>query len=226
MEVKKEVTHNDIKKEKDKIKIKQCIKLKNGYLINIGPGWIVFFMLSIIFVLFGVSSLYFNWNYIKKSMTIPFIILIIALVIVTIYMTVSDPGIIQNRKHIYTTQFKQEVIVSELINIKNQVVNSDTEEKSEGNDENSIDKYSCTKCWAFIEEKATHCNHCKVCIKGWDHHCGYIGKCIGSKNFIGFYLYVIIAVIYAFYAIILFFIRAYTTLNSNEKKHDNNYNYN
>lgn len=27
-----------------------------------------------------------------------------------------------------------------------------------------------------------HCSICNVCIKEYDHHCVFIGKCIGKKN--------------------------------------------
>ena len=48
-----------------------------------------------------------------------------------------------------------------------------------------------------------HCRFCNVCIEGFDHHCVWVGKCIGKNNlktFYGllfsvlfFYVYIIVA---------------------------------
>jgi hypothetical protein len=43
----------------------------------------------------------------------------------------------------------------------------------------------CTKCGSV--DGGYHCNYCDVCIKGYDHHCGFIGKCVGEGNIKSFY---------------------------------------
>jgi hypothetical protein len=34
-----------------------------------------------------------------------------------------------------------------------------------------------------------HCPDCNVCIEGYDHHCPWIGKCVGSNNSCSFYFF-------------------------------------
>lgn len=34
-----------------------------------------------------------------------------------------------------------------------------------------------------------HCNECDICIKDYDHHCPWTGKCIGKANLSGFYVF-------------------------------------
>jgi len=29
--------------------------------------------------------------------------------------------------------------------------------------------------------KSSHCSDCNWCVKGFDHHCGVIGNCVGVK---------------------------------------------
>ena len=47
----------------------------------------------------------------------------------------------------------------------------------------------CNKCKVYfnIHDKVTHCNFCEVCIKNLDHHCVWIGKCVGKNNLCPFY---------------------------------------
>ena len=41
----------------------------------------------------------------------------------------------------------------------------------------------CSRCRKYISSKGTvHCNFCDTCIEGYDHHCVWIGKCVGRKN--------------------------------------------
>ena len=35
-----------------------------------------------------------------------------------------------------------------------------------------------------------HCKRCDVCIKGYDHHCPWVSKCIGASNIKRFYFFV------------------------------------
>lgn len=36
-----------------------------------------------------------------------------------------------------------------------------------------------------------HCNSCDVCIRGFDHHCYWLGTCIGDRNYVPFNVFVI-----------------------------------
>ena len=49
---------------------------------------------------------------------------------------------------------------------------------------------------------AVHCPDCNVCIKGFDHHCPWMGTCIGEKNYTPFLAFNITWLIYLFYAIV------------------------
>ena len=46
----------------------------------------------------------------------------------------------------------------------------------------------CDKCKKYYNrlDKVEHCNLCKVCIIKYDHHCVWVGKCIGKNNFAAF----------------------------------------
>lgn len=42
----------------------------------------------------------------------------------------------------------------------------------------------------FRPPRASHCHICNYCIEKFDHHCPWIGSCIGKKNYFWFMTYV------------------------------------
>mmetsp|Transcript_11332 Transcript_11332/g.14134 ORF Transcript_11332/g.14134 Transcript_11332/m.14134 type:complete len:214 (+) Transcript_11332:158-799(+) len=52
--------------------------------------------------------------------------------------------------------------------------------------------------------KIQHCYRCDVCIQGLDHHCGWVGKCVGKKTYIWFQLFIGAAVIHFIMLIFIF----------------------
>ena len=59
--------------------------------------------------------------------------------------------------------------------------------------------FFCRKCNLMVPEELNiaHCNKCNVCVLSFDHHCDWIGKCVGKGNnfffvcfFISFFLFI------------------------------------
>ena len=53
-------------------------------------------------------------------------------------------------------------------------------------DELKKNYYQCTLCNSIVYKKnefiTYHCPYCNICVEIYDHHCDFVGKCIGKNN--------------------------------------------
>ena len=47
----------------------------------------------------------------------------------------------------------------------------------------------------FRPFNCSHCKICNVCIMGFDHHCPWLGNCIGKRNYKYFFQFIVFATI-------------------------------
>jgi hypothetical protein len=76
---------------------------------------------------------------------------------------------------------------------------------------------ACNVCNVYVDEsiKVGHCLACKVCIIGYDHHCGWSSKCIGGGNLKSFWIFFVSMFIFVIYS--LFCVLFFTVLSSIRK---------
>ncbi len=86
-----------------------------------------------------------------------------------------------------------------------------------GYPKNTLSKYSgkprseyayCEWCHFYYKksENVEHCSDCDICVEGYDHHCPWIGKCVGKNNsfyFKSFLAASIVAIGYLFFAVFM-----------------------
>jgi hypothetical protein len=89
-------------------------------------------------------------------------------------VVIDDQQIDKNIKKDYSIEFKN----NEEGN--NQIIMNEVNKKTEG-DLSTLTTY-CSNCFIDIPLRAKHCKICNKCIATLDHHCSWVGNCIGEKN--------------------------------------------
>ena len=62
-------------------------------------------------------------------------------------------------------------------------------------------KQYCPVCFVPTLKGIKHCIICKKCVSGFSHHCFWINKCIGEKNILIYFIFILATIIYGLHCI-------------------------
>jgi len=122
----------------------------------------------VLFLAFGVADDSGTWMWATSVTVVVFTILAL------LFATLSDPGVLR-------------------IGINCESSEADPEDGKAG-DKRRKKRY-CNMCKLYQPPGSQHCRACKCCISGFDHHCPWMGKCVGERNLCYFYWYLAMVVI-------------------------------
>uniref|UniRef100_UPI00398E837B palmitoyltransferase ZDHHC9 n=1 Tax=Pristiophorus japonicus TaxID=55135 RepID=UPI00398E837B len=148
-----------------------------------------------VFLIVGTSALFFGFEcpylaiHLSPAIPVFAIVLFIFVMAMLLRTSFSDPGVLPRAEPDEAAFVEMEIEASngnvpagqrpppriKDIQINNQIIKL---------------KY-CYTCKIFRPPRASHCSVCDNCVERFDHHCPWVGNCVGKRNYRFFYLFTI-----------------------------------
>ena len=127
---------------------------------TIGPDWQMFVCFSSIITIIMILFFFLCWDLYTKPFQIIGYVVYSLYLFSYLYTFLINPGIPKNEIGKYTGEPKE-------------------------------DYRYCELCKYYVKKRAlaSHCPDCCVCVEGYDHHCPWVGKCVGKNNMTSFKIF-------------------------------------
>ena len=126
-----------------------------------------YILITIPTILF-IITMFFIYNHSSIPLAVVCILLYILIIICLFIGGCSDPGLVERNNEYAFYDNRKSVI---KMNIKGHMVKLNY----------------CYTCFHFRPPRTSHCAECDNCVENFDHHCLWMGTCVGKRNYKYFY---------------------------------------
>ncbi|CAA6659644.1 unnamed protein product [Spirodela intermedia] len=128
----------------------------------------------ILFAVFVSQQLVHEFHHHLGNLIIAIAVVFAAYVLLLLFMTSGgDPGIIPRNAHL--PEPDEEAETSHI--------------SADWTGNRGGVKY-CHTCMLYRPPRCSHCSICNNCVERFDHHCPWVGQCIGKRNYRFFFMFV------------------------------------
>lgn len=169
----------------------------NGHILTTKDNKILFLSLSLItvttIIFLSFDCLTLVKLYKPYGLLVPVICMVLYSFVVSMLFrtSFSDPGVIPRASNDQAKQIEKQQVEEERIHSYFKGYRPPARVKEVEINGVTIKLKYCHTCKIFRPPRASHCSICDNCVERFDHHCPWVGNCIGRRNYRYFYLFLI-----------------------------------